>query len=138
MSKVEDRVDELMVDVPLEHSRRWCEAKEGCACMGCVNGSQKIPITRAQWQSWLDRQRLDEMDLHQLAEASTPEHIIIRKLIHTIRAIQSEWDNPPTFGRYSGAMKCETEPLKCQIERKQLELTNDDFRRWRRHRQGFA
>ncbi len=92
MSKVEDRVDELMMNVPLEDSRRWCEAKEGCACMGCVNGSQKIPITKAQWRSWLDRQRLTEMELDQLAEAPGPQRIIIRKLIHTIRAIQSEWD----------------------------------------------
>lgn len=105
MSEVDDRVDELLQKLPLNDSRHWCESPEGCACMGCVNVSHKVPITKAQWKRWLFQQRLTETDLNQLADASGPEHIIIRKLIHTIRAIQCEWEMPSPFVQYAERSK---------------------------------
>lgn len=44
-----------------EFRNRWCEAKNGCACLGCVNvhfNSQLKakgiePVTKVEWERWM-------------------------------------------------------------------------------------
>ena len=45
-------VDYFVSKVPPENIR-WCEAKHGCCCVGCINNS--TDITKEEWESWAKR-----------------------------------------------------------------------------------
>jgi hypothetical protein len=49
-------IDVLMQKVYLSHRFRWCNPKNGCCCMGCVNISSSIrdEITYEEWKFWVN------------------------------------------------------------------------------------
>ena len=55
---------EIMGLIPKDWQKNWCEVKEGCACVGCVNGggvgkliqagkSPKDMLSRDEWKLWM-------------------------------------------------------------------------------------
>lgn len=50
VSKIE--IDKLMKSIYYPNRYRWCEAGL-CGCMGCVNRSDNLPITKEEWREWV-------------------------------------------------------------------------------------
>lgn len=61
----EEEIDRIMRTKGLYDSwkYRWCDGG-ACACMGCVNRTGVVDITRTEWDNWIERHPLDRSKLH--------------------------------------------------------------------------
>lgn len=60
----EEEIDRIMRSKKLYDSwkYRWCDCW-ACACMGCVNRTRAVDITRKEWENWIERHPLDKSKL---------------------------------------------------------------------------